>query len=150
MAAETVKPKYKHKTRKVDVEAAVALKVENNLSYEQIAALQGVTDSAIHKAIKGLIPTEAELQQAKQFKSKEADITAIKRAHALSLVDEATLKAWKDKFPAAFVLFYNSLFNNERLERNQATTISGYDPGSLRSRMDELRQLLNDADVVDV
>jgi len=40
----------------VDKATALKLKVDNNLSYEQIAAIQGVTRQAIHKAIKPLLP----------------------------------------------------------------------------------------------
>ncbi len=110
----------------VDKQQALKLRQENNLSLRQIAAIQGVSHQAIHKAIHSLIPSEDDITQTRKFKAHEADITAIKRAQAIELVDLDTLKRWRDKFPAAFVLWYNSTYNNERLERGQSTSIQDH------------------------
>ena len=107
----------------LDKTEALKLRQNKGLTYKQIGAIQGVTKQAIHQALRDLIPTSDQSTYIQQFKKIEADITALKRADALSLVDSDTLKRWRDKFPAAFVLWYNSTYNNERLERGQATDI---------------------------
>jgi len=97
--------------------------------------------------VQNIIKREFTPEQLASFQHAEASILAEKRAKILDTID---LKAIKAASLMQRTASYGILFDKQQLIEGKATQIMGYDPGSLRSRMDELRQLLNDADVVDV
>ena len=93
MTAESVKPTNKPTKARVDKSKALSLKLNNNLSYRQIAELQGVTPQAIHSAIKDLLP----VPETKTYKENRADILAHIQLKLLSQLDDDRLK----RMPAA-------------------------------------------------
>ena len=114
MTAESVKPTNKPTKARVDKSKALSLKLNNNLSYRQIAEIQGVTPQAIHSAIKDLLPTP----ETKTYKEHRADILANIQYKLLSQLDHDRLK----KMPAASaVLAACQLYDKERLERGMSS-----------------------------
>jgi hypothetical protein len=76
----------------VDVNQALDLKLNHNLSLSQIGKIQGVSKQAIHQAIQKLIP---EKEYIEPFKANRADILAHVQAKALTTylsLDEAEQK----------------------------------------------------------
>ena len=98
----------------VDVSTALDLKVNHDLSYAQIAAIQGVSPQAIHKRLKHLIPGE----EVQSFRENRADILSGLQVKLLSQVDDARLKklSIRDAVVSAAVLY-----DKERLERGMST-----------------------------
>lgn len=56
-----------------------------------------------------------------EYKEMRADLLAGKQEMVLRVIDEDAIKRMVDKSPMAAVTFFNSCFNNERLERGQST-----------------------------
>jgi len=114
MTAESIKATNKPTKPRVDKSKALSLKLNNNLSYKQIAEIQGVTPQAIHSAIKDLLPTP----ETKTYKEHRADILANIQYKLLSQLDSDRLK----KMPAASaVLAACQLYDKERLERGMSS-----------------------------
>lgn len=104
----------------IDTEAAIKLKLDNKLSYQQIAAIQGVSKQAIHQKIKDLLPTDT----SRTYQEHRADILASLQAKLIQSIDDEKLK----KLPAgSAILALCQLYDKERLERGQATSISDVD-----------------------
>lgn len=99
----------------IDVSTALDQRVNNRLSYEQIAKLQGVTKQAIHKRLKGLLPDEA----AEVYREKRADIFSKMQLDCLSAVDGPKRKAAS---ALQLVTCAGILYDKERLERGQSTS----------------------------
>jgi hypothetical protein len=123
--------------RKVDKEMAIKLRDQHGLTYNQIGAIQGCTDSAVHKAIKGLqlsplLPT---------YKEHKADILASKQADILAHVDSDVITAMSG---LQALTGFAILFDKERVERGQATQITDVRGVHvlLTSQIDELRKML--------
>lgn len=72
----------------VDTSKALDLRLNHNLTYEEIGAIEGVTKQAIHAALKGLLPAEDEVDSFKQY-----------RADILAAAQVKMLKAWNDLTP---------------------------------------------------
>ena len=98
----------------VDKSSALNLKLNKNLSYGQIAAIQGVSPQAVHKALKSLMPGP----ECKTFQDNRADILSGLQIKLLSQVDNARLKkiSVRDAVVSAAVLY-----DKERLERGLST-----------------------------
>ena len=98
----------------VDVSTALKLKIDNNLSYAKIAAIQGVTPNAIFKRIKHLLPD----QFTDTYQANRADILSAMQVKLLSQVDDSRLKKMsvRDAVVSAAILY-----DKERLERGMST-----------------------------
>jgi hypothetical protein len=137
MVAQAKKP-----SRKLDKSTALKLKVENKLTYQQIADLQGVCKQAVHKAIAHLLPTE----EAKTYRENRADILSQIQLNLLSQVDSARLK--KVSVRDAIVSM-GILFDKEQEVRGTSPADKMYDAVALAVRYAELRAMLRDAQDVD-
>lgn len=104
------------KYRKVDKRAALKLRQEHNLSYQQIATLQGVHPSAIHQALRKLLPTE----ETEVYKKNRADIISHMGLRLLKSIDDEDIKGAP---LGSRILAYAQLYDKERLERGQASDI---------------------------
>ena len=101
---------------KVDKLRAAELK-QGGATYSEIAKLQGVSPQAIHQSIKDLLPTD----ETATYKQHRPDIFAGLQSKVLLSLDEADLNLLMSKQPGAMALWFNSLYNAERLERGQST-----------------------------
>jgi transcriptional regulator with XRE-family HTH domain len=110
----------------IDTEQAIKLRVENGLSYSEIAAIQGVSKQAVHQKLQGLLPTDF----TPIFKQHKADILARLQERILVSIDDAEIQ--KAPFGTK-VLAVAQLIDKERLERGQATTIAD---GQIRVLLD--------------
>lgn len=99
---------------KLDVSKMLALKTVNQLSYSEIAAIDGTTPQNIHSKIKDLLPTE----ETKTYQEHRADILSNLQLKLLSNLDDDRLKK-----ASAFQLVGAAglLYDKERLERGQST-----------------------------
>jgi hypothetical protein len=117
MTAESIKPipiTKRKQVNRVNKTEAVRLKIDHNLTYKEIGTLQGVTPTAIHNAIKDLLPTE----HTEVFKTNRADIFSEMQRKLLNGVDAERIK----KAPAgSLILAACQLYDKERLERGQST-----------------------------
>ena len=102
------------KRQKVNVAAALDLKLNHDLSYAQMAPLLGVTPAAIHKRLKHLLPDE----NTKYYQNHRADIFSHAQLQLLSQVDARRLR--KIGIRDA-VVSTGILYDKERLERGQST-----------------------------
>lgn len=101
---------------KVDIKQAIQLK-NLGATYQEIAATQGVSKQAIHKAIKTLLPT----QDTETFKEKRADILSNMQLRLLQSIDHADIK----KAPmGSRVLAACQLYDKERTERGLVNSTS--------------------------
>lgn len=107
--------KAANKPKKVDVASALSLRVDNQLSYGKIAAIQGVSKQAIHQALQDLLPTE----ETKIYRANRADIISNLQAKIIKSIDDEDIK--KAPFGSR-ILAYAQLYDKERLERGQSTT----------------------------
>jgi len=116
MQTEPIKEKKTRKKplSKVDVSSALNLKLNNKLSYKQIAQIQGVSPQAIHQAIKDLLPN----QETELYKNHRADIIAGLQAKILKSIDDEDIK--KSPFGSR-TLALCQLYDKERLERGKST-----------------------------
>ena len=98
----------------VDVSKALDLKYNHNLSYEEIAAIQGVSKQAIHNRLKNLLP----IPETKTFMENRGDILASFQAKMLAnLDDEKINKMAGDRLVWSAAVLYDK----ERLERGMST-----------------------------
>lgn len=102
--------------KKVDTLRALELK-QGGATYKEIGQMQGVSPQAIQQNIKDLLPTE----DVTTYKKHRPDIFAGLQVKVLQNLEAADLKALMAKQPSAMALWFNSLFNAERLERGQST-----------------------------
>ena len=128
--------------RKVDVAAALDLKLNHGLSYVQMAPILGVTPTAIHKRIKHLLPDE----NTQYYQDHRANILSHVQLELLSQVDARRLK--KVNIRDA-VISAGILYDKERLERGQSTTnadmkILSVTLQELEAQEKELRESLGD------
>lgn len=101
---------------KIDKVRAAELR-QGGATYKEIAAIQGVSPQAIHRSIQHLLPTE----DTAEYRKHKADILANLQSKILLEVSDAPLKDLMSKQPSAMALWFNSLYNAERLERGQST-----------------------------
>ena len=130
------------KRQKVNVAAALDLKLNHDLSYAQMAPLLGVTPAAIHKRLKHLLPDE----NTKYYQNHRADIFSHAQLQLLSQVDARRLR--KINIRDA-VISAGILYDKERLERGQSTAnadmrILSVTLAELEAQEKELRESLGD------
>lgn len=89
------------------------------LSLSQQAKFHNVSKQAIHQLLKR---HGVHVDSLEEYKKHRADLFAGKQEMVLHAIDEDVVKKWTDKAPMAAVTLFNSLFNNERLERGQSTS----------------------------
>lgn len=125
------KPQKKH--TKVDVQKALNLRVNNKLSYREIAALQGNHPTSVHKALQRFLPDD----KSRDFQTNKADILNKVQMMIVEQVDSKRLKgASLNNLAYAFQNFHNS----ERLDRGEST--SNVDIRSITARADTLLEYL--------
>ena len=123
----------------VNIRKAINDLVLRDMSMAEAGKLQDVSASAIcqqlHKVENQILVDE--------YITNRANIYAEKQSKILFHLNDAVLKRITEKQPGAAALWFNSLYNNERLERGQATEI--HDTRSLNvnvSKIDvEIRRL---------
>lgn len=82
------------------------------------AKLNGVSKQALSSLLKR---HGVEVNAMEEYKQHRADLFAGKQATVLEAFDSDSIKAMVSKHPMAAVTLFNSLFNNERLERGLST-----------------------------
>lgn len=98
----------------VNIEQALDLRINNGLSYNRIAAIQGVTPPAVLNKIKHLLPAA----ETDIYKTQRADIFSHAQLRILSSITASDLK----KAPLqAKVVSAGILYDKERLERGLST-----------------------------
>lgn len=99
----------------VDKSSALNLRLNKQLSYADIAAIQHVSPQAIHKALKPLMPGP----EVRTFQDHRADILSGLQIKLLNQIDPQRLKkiSVRDAVVSAAVLY-----DKERLERGQSTS----------------------------
>lgn len=112
-------------TGTVDVSKALDLRVNHNLSYQDIGNLQGVSKQAIHSAIKHLLPDN----DTKLYQDNRADILSHIQVKLLRELDSERLKK-----ASAFQLVGAAglLYDKERIERGQTTENIGIITGTIK------------------
>ena len=99
---------------KVDIAKSLDLRLNHNLSHRQIAKMQGVSKSAIHKRLQAFLPTEA----TEIYRANKADILSEAQLKVIINMDSKRLKS-ASLNNLAYSL--QNLYNCERLERGQST-----------------------------
>jgi predicted DNA-binding protein YlxM (UPF0122 family) len=118
--ADPKTPNLGQRRKLVDTAAALTARVRDKMTYQEIADQQGVTRQSIHKAITDLLPTDT----TTAYITNRADILANLQAKLIQSVSDDKLK----KLPAgSAILALCQLYDKERLERGQATSISDVD-----------------------
>lgn len=119
----------------VDRQAALDLRINHKLTYPEIAKIQGVSKQAIHQQIHHLIPTE----QTAEYRVNRADILSHQQLRLLSQgLTNAKLKQIK---PRDAIISFGILYDKERLERGQSTTITeSLDDSAVTARLRGLIQ----------
>lgn len=108
---------------KLDRKQAIILKTQNGLSYEQIAAINGISKQAVHEAIhKDVKAIMADQEVTRYYKEHRADVLAGLQVKALSNLDETRLKAAS---ALQLVTATGILYDKERLERGQTSANIG-------------------------
>ena len=111
----TPRPRRATRTeRKVDKGKAIELKMNGN-SYTEIAKIMGCHPSAVHNAIRHLLPTNA----TEIFKRERGDVLAEMQRKLLVSIDNATIKRMSG---GSRILGVAQLYDKERLERNLSTS----------------------------
>jgi hypothetical protein len=98
----------------VNVQQALDLRLNKNLSYAQIGQIQGVSDVAIFNKIKPLLPDQCN----EVYKAQRSDILSHTQLKILSSISSQDLK--KANLQAKAVSF-GIFYDKERLERGLAT-----------------------------
>lgn len=103
---------------KIDLQKALELRLKGML-YQDIGKLFNCSKQAVQARLK---PYVAHMDvDTETYKSNRADIFATKQAAVLAELTGDKLKDIVAKSPMAAVTLFNSLFNNERLERGLST-----------------------------
>lgn len=113
MTAQAKKP------NRVDKKKALQLKIENNLSYSQIADMQHVHPTAVYRAIKDLLPDD----DTKAYQDHRVDILAkLQSKLLLSLTDdEIKNMSAKDRITGIAILI-----DKEKLLQGHTGSIANY------------------------
>jgi predicted DNA-binding protein YlxM (UPF0122 family) len=113
---EIVKDAANARTRKIDLSKAIQLRVENGLSYQEIADYFNVNRASVHAALKKVGLTGE--RDTKVFIERRADILAATQQRVLEHLTEERLK--KASVSELNMLF-GTLYDKERLERGKST-----------------------------
>ena len=104
-------------TASVDVATALDLRTNHKLTFQEIAKLQGVPKQAIQQRLKPLLPTP----ETKVYQDNRADILSEAQLQLLIQLDPARLKKMSARDA---VISFGILYDKERLERGQSTSIN--------------------------
>ena len=100
----------------IDTAKAIQLRVENNLTHQEIANYFGVSKQRVHQVLKAAGVTGE--RDVKTFKDCRADIFAGKQMEVLEhLTDERLKKASISELN----MLFGTLYDKERLERGKST-----------------------------
>lgn len=106
--------KRSHKTPgTVDKSKALALRLNNKLTYQQIADIQGVTKQAIHTAISELMPKE----ETKTYLENRADILANVQIKQLEAFNSLTPDEQKELIKRRGLVDYGIVYDKEVIAR---------------------------------
>ena len=97
--------------------AALNLRLNHKLTYEEIGKIQGISKVSVFNKIKHLIPTQA----TDDYRNNRADILANTQ---LRFLQELTPSKLKKISARDAVVSMGILYDKERLERGQATSIT--------------------------
>jgi hypothetical protein len=89
---------------------------EKGLDYSEIAKIFGCERSAIHQRLSGINKPDLDF-----FIKERPDVFRAKQALFLYYLTPSIIKGMLTKQPGAAALWFNSLFNNERLLAGQST-----------------------------
>lgn len=103
---------------KIDLQKALELRLKG-VSFQDIANHFKCSKQAVQLRLKPYVAKQD--IDTETYKKNRADIFANKQAAVLAALTDGDLKKIVDKSPMAAVTLFNSLFNNERLERGQST-----------------------------
>lgn len=107
------------KRKRLDVDKVLKQRAKNPLmSLSDQAKLNGVSKQALSQLFQR---HGVDINTVEMYKETRADLFAGKQEMVLGLLDEVALKRMVEKAPMAAITFFNSLFNNERLERGLST-----------------------------
>jgi predicted transcriptional regulator len=113
-------PRSKYARKNVDKNQIAKIKAENpNLSQKQIGQIVGIHDSQVSRVLKEYGLTESD---TKKYKDARSDIFAGLQSRII--LEHLKDDRLKEMNPQTACLWFNSLYNNERLERGQATNIN--------------------------
>lgn len=124
---------------RVDTEKALDLK-SRGLSYQDIASIMQVSKQAVYQKIARLLPNPSDLQA---YKDIRPELFATKQALILEHLNEGVVQQMMTRQPGAAALWFNSLYNNERLERGQASHIEEH--RTIVATLDEARERMRQA-----
>lgn len=99
---------------KVNVQEALDLRINHNLSFGEIAKMQGTCRAAIHARLKPLLPTK----ETEVFKANLPDILSEQQLKIILNMDKERLKSASLNNLA---YSFKELYNCSRLERGLAT-----------------------------
>lgn len=116
MAEPTIVKPY---PKKLDRKAKVRKLRSKGLTEREIAQATGLSKTAVHHHLSTSIDPLA----LEDYKKHRADIFASKASTFVHLLDPESAKRIMEKHPTAAALWFNSLTNQERLERGQSTEI---------------------------
>jgi hypothetical protein len=91
------------------------------LTYRDIAKLAGCSAANVHQRIKAV---NFDPNHLRAYKDNRADLLAWKQRELILSLDSAEIKAMQ---PRDRIVSYGILYDKERLERGQATSITGYE-----------------------
>ncbi len=116
---QTVGRKIIKEASKLDVKKALCLRIENNMTYDQIAKQLGVTRQAVFKSLKPLMRLMDNPEATAAYRDNRAEfMDSVERVLASHLVDKDKLKAASVNNIAYAVSQINNI---GRLERGQST-----------------------------
>ena len=108
--------KPKRAKGKVDKSKALKLRLDNHLTYQQIADTQGVSKQAIHTAHQHLIPDKDKLEP---FKNHRADILANVQMKQIESYLSMTDLEQKEAIKRRGLVDMGIAYDKERIERGQ-------------------------------
>jgi len=102
----------------VDVSRALDLKINHDLSYSNIGAIEGVSKQRIHQLLKPLLPDKNLIDP---FKDKRGDIIAYAQFKALRAYLSLDDDEQKEMIKRRGLVDMGIAFDKERLERDLST-----------------------------
>lgn len=114
---------------KFPLDQAIKLRFINGLSIRELAEKYKVSPQAITQKLSRFQALVTNPEEVKTYKDNRADLFAAAQQQILDSLTSLSAeekKALTLRQPGAMALWFNSLFNNERLDRGQSTNITGY------------------------
>lgn len=124
----------------MDIKKAIKQRTDQKLTIREIAAIQGVPKSTIHKALQNP-ETKADLATYKEYR---ADVFASKQVEVINQLDTEKLQ---QASALQLITGLGILYDKERLERGQASAIIDVRAAvfTLDSKLSQLQDMLNQA-----